>query len=369
MAFGWMGCPRFCVHQACGAVCAIHRNALAKNRVPLDRQSQALRQKSCMPSERTPPTPSSLFTIGALSQTLPTEHAAAQRVMQTSDAFFRKFVNIWLLITSTFLLYSYAWEKPSLYAACIAVGSGAIAKLGLHLGRIQLVRWLFVLPFVLALWIAPWWVNGIRTPLLVHMMMVLVLTGWTLGTRVMWAVASSFAALLLALWWSDQYALWLSPQDLRGADTWLAAWLFSLLVTSLLMSGLIGNYRTDVRREAALQSQLHSAVQFNALVIDSSPVPIRVFDTQGQCIAVNPAYAQLVGKSAPTLLAQSLYDNAMRTAGLTDDCLQALTTGQANQRAVEMTTIDGRTLYLDAHLVPFERAGQRHLLAHFIDQT
>jgi diguanylate cyclase (GGDEF)-like protein len=59
----------------------------------------------------------------------------------------------------------------------------------------------------------------------------------------------------------------------------------------------------------------------------------------------------------------------MQSSGLTAECLQVLRTGLASQREVPLTTKDGRMLWLQAHLVPFDRDGQRHLLAHFIDLT
>ena len=86
-------------------------------------------------------------------------------------------------------------------------------------------------------------------------------------------------------------------------------------------------------------------------------------------MAVNDAYAQLMGEPRDALLSQSLHDNAMQSSGLTAECLHVLETGASAQREVQLTTSDGRALWLGAHLVPFERDGQRHLLAHFIDLT
>lgn len=294
---------------------------------------------------------------------------AAQRVIHTSDAFFRKFINLYLLFSVLLVLYSLVWSPPSLYVSFVGVGSSLLAHLCLRSGRIYLARWVFILPFFAALLITPWLVNGLRTPLLIHMMMFLVLTGWMLGARTMWVFAACFSGMLVLLWYAESLWLWRMPQPLRGIETWLLALQFGLIATGVIVSELVRNYRVDIDRESTWQSRLHSAMQFNALIIDSSPVPIRVFDPQGQCMAVNDACVQLLGQSRALLLTESLHDSAIHSAGLAAQCWQVLQTGQAAQQEVEATTSDGRTLWLRAHLVPFERHGQRHLLAHFIDLT
>lgn len=294
---------------------------------------------------------------------------ADQRVMHTSDALFRKFMRMWLVLTTLLCVYSAIWQPATLYATVICVVCSLLAKLALYRGYPCLARWVFITPFFIMLMIAPWLVNGVRTPLLMHMMLLLVFTGWMLGTRVMWVFASALFTMVLTLWYAESHQLWQPPQALRGIDMWLISQLFSILVMAVVMSELIHNYRIDIQREVTWQNRLHHAMQFNALIIDSSPVPIRVFGPHGECMAVNDAYAQLMGEPRDALLSQSLHDNAMQSSGLTAECLHVLETGASAQREVQLTTSDGRALWLGAHLVPFERDGQRHLLAHFIDLT
>ncbi len=294
---------------------------------------------------------------------------AAQRVIHTNDAFFRKFVSFWLFFCALIFVYTFFWEPASFYVGVIGVGSSLLAKFFLYRGQTYLARWVFITPFYIALLISPWLVNGIRTPLLIHMMIVLVLTGWMLGTRVMWFFTLSLSAMLMALWYAESSGIWAMPQALRGIDMWLISLQSSLIVAGVMVSELIRNYRVDIERETTWQQLLHNTLQFNALIIDSSPVPIRVFGPDGQCLAVNDAYAGLMGNTRENLLAQRLQDRAMKTSGLAEEGLQVLASGQPAEREVQVTNNAGRELWLKAHLVPFDRDGQRHLLAHFIDLT
>lgn len=294
---------------------------------------------------------------------------AVQRVIHTSDAFFRKFINVWLLLSTLLCTYTFLWEPNSRYAGIVCLACGLIAKVCLHFGYTTLVRWTFITPFFMLLLTAPWMINGIRTPLLTHSVLLLIFTGWMLGTRVMWCFAITLSTSVFALWYAESNDLWQMPQDLRGVDLYLITLQFSLILTAVVLSVLIRNYRVDIQREATLQQRFQHTMQFNALIIDASPVPIRVFGPQGHCMAVNQAYAQLLGQNREMLLAKNLHETAMESSGLTQECLQVLHTGRPAQREVQVTTTDGRTLWLKAHLTPFERDAQRHLLAHFIDLT
>lgn len=292
---------------------------------------------------------------------------ASQRVIHTSDAFFRRFVPIWIIFSGVLSLYTYVWEPDSFYAGLVSLMGGLLVLIALQSQRAIWVRWLFITPIYLTLMIAPWWVNGVRTPLLMHMMLLLIFTGWLLGTRAMWFIALSLSTMVMAVWYSESRGLWQPPQDLRGIDMWVLSLQFSLLLTPVVLSRFIHNYRVDLQREVTLQHRLQTAMQFNALIIESSPVPIRVFGPQGQCVAVNGAYTRLMGQSADTLLGQSLYDNTLQGAVLTAECQQVLESGQSAEHEVQITTVGGHELWLHAQLIAFEREGQRHLLAHFVD--
>lgn len=293
----------------------------------------------------------------------------AQRVIHTSDAFFRQFIHVWLAYSALLTGYTYVWEPDSLYAGLVSAACGILAKVFLHQGYTTLVRWLFITPCFIMLMVAPWLVNGIRTPLLMHAIPLLIFTGWMLGTRALWSFALGLSANGLAIWYAERYGLWQMPQALREIDMWLIALQISLILSTTVMAVLLRNYQADIQRESTWQNRLQQAMQLNALVIDSSPVPIRVFGPQGQCLAVNDAYAKLMGQSRATLLTENLWHHAMPITVLTQACLQALETGQAAHSEIEVTTTDGRILWLGVHLEVFDREGQRHLLAHLMDLT
>ena len=322
------------------------------------------------------------------------EQSPEQRVISTSDAFFRRFLMLWIACAALASLYAFFWAPGALYASVIALLSGMASKTCLHTGRTTTARWLFVLPMALTTMLAPWWINGIRTPVLANMAMLLVLAGWMLGRRAMWCMAVAFFVSLTTMWWAEMRGLWVMPVSLRNTEMWLIVLSASMFACVLATSELIGNYLTDMRRESAWQERLQSSLQFASMVIDRSPVPIRVFNHTGACVAVNEAYVQLMGEQRADLMQQNLRDAALHaymhlmgnvqsvaqstsvkatgqpsTPILLADCLQVLDNGEPVLKEVQVQTQDGRQLWLQAHLVPFERQGHRHLLAHFMDIT
>lgn len=294
----------------------------------------------------------------------------ALRVMHTSDLFLGNFLTLWLFFCITLGIYSHIRAPEGRYIAIIGSFAGIAAQFTLYSGRTVAARWIFILPVVITVATAPWMLNGIRTPVISNMPLLLILTGWMLGRRAMLLVGGGFIVALVSMWAIEALGWWNMPVPLRGPDTWLMVFAFNLTACAIVMAVLIGNYQADMQRESACQERLTTALQFSSLVIDCSPVPIRVFDRIGRCIAVNEAYAQLIGVSRSQLMTESLHDVAMqKTSGLAEDCKRALETGQPLQKEIQAETNNGRSLWLQAHLVPFDSDGQRHLLAHFIDLT
>lgn len=293
----------------------------------------------------------------------------AQRVMHTSDAFFRKAIKLYLWFSIVLTVYTVVWEPASMAVSLIGIVSSLLAHVSLARGKHTLARWAFLLPFFLTALIQPWLVNGIRTPLLVHCVLLLVITGWMLGTRVMWMYVAAMSVQLLALHQAEASGWWQPPLPLRDGSIWWTSFQFSLLMTATMLSELLKNYRVDMQRENTWHLRLRSALEFNTLIQESSPVPIRVFGPEGQCMAVNRAYCELMGRKREPLLAQKLQDRSMQSAPLTAECLQALRTGMPYELEAHIQRSDGQDLWLHVHMVPFERDGLPHLLVHYMDMT
>lgn len=311
-----------------------------------------------------------IFDVDRGGENIASGKTPALRVMHTSDVFLGNFLTLWLVFCIILGIYAHIRAPEGLYIAVITSFAGIAAQLILHSGRTVAARWIFVLPVAVTVATAPWMLNGIRTPVITNMPLLLILTGWMLGRRAMLFVGGGFVAVLVSLWMAESQGWWHMPVPLRGPDTWLMVFAFNLTACAIVIAVLIGNYQADMQRESACQERLVAALQFSSLVIDRSPVPIRVFDSLGRCIAVNEAYAQLIGVSHAQLMTESLHDVAMqKTSGLAHDCKRALETGQPLQKEIQAETNSGQLLWLQAHLVPFDNDGQRHLLAHFIDLT
>lgn len=320
-----------------------------------------------------PPTPErqnwldnfNTFALRASNSRHPATH-----VIQTSESFLRRFLRGWLIYSAGLCVALWLLVPAATYMAVVCLVAGLGANWALRDQRPTLARWLFISPCVAAVCVAPWLVSGIRTPILQSVPTLLLLAGWMLGRRTMMGLAGLFSGLLLALACLEFTGLWQAPVQMRSIGTWWAVLGFNLLTMALVLWALLGQYLTDLEQENQWHQHVHEVLQLSSLVIDRSPVPMRVFDQHGNCVAVNEAYAHMVNARREELLQENLHDPSLhQVADLSAECLQVLATGQPIQRELQAKSHDGRALWLEAHLSPFEQQGKRLVLLHALDIT
>lgn len=257
-----------------------------------------------------------------------------------------------------------------MYGATVTMGVAAAARYALHRGSFQLARWLFIVPVCMALVVLVPLLNGIRSPILVSVPMLVLMAGWLLGRRAMWQVTAFFITAFVLMWQVEVQGWWVMKTPFRPIDVWIIVWLFIIGLTAIITHSLIRNHEMDFLREAHLLDQLASALDFTESVLQRSPVPMRIFDRSGQCIQVNDAYARLVGVDRQTLLAQNFHAIEMWSeSGLADDAQRALQGLQPAHRELAVRTSTGLELWLEMHLLPIEAQGERKLLVQVVDMT
>ena len=115
---------------------------------------------------------------------------------------------------------------------------------------------------------------------------------------------------------------------------------------------------------------LSEALAFNEAVLLNSPLPMGVYAANGPCVQANEAFAQLVGTSRETLLAQNFHQiRVWQETGLLADCLRALAQQRSQQREVHGVTSCGKELWLECRILPTLLNDQNHLLVQFVDLT
>jgi len=117
-------------------------------------------------------------------------------------------------------------------------------------------------------------------------------------------------------------------------------------------------------------SELTEALKFNESVLLNSPLPMAVYDENGQCVMVNDAFAALVGARREQLLAQNFNQiESWKKTTLLGDALAALKFHSPEQRECHLLTSFGKSIWIEYRILPQFLKGKRHLLIQFFDLT
>jgi len=298
------------------------------------------------------------------------ELTAQDRVVATSDRFFRRFVDIWILIAIALWAFEVSALSSIQYPSYIMLAAGLPARISIAAGRIKLARYLITVPVIGAVMVLPFFLNGVRTPVIGNMPLIIVLAGWILGRR-----AALFLTALLVLSVSADWLVeaegWLVPSTpLRGPLVWWMVWAFTTAITGVVVWYLMGSAIAIQAQEIEINRKLSSMIRFNETILLNSPLPMGVYDAKGQCVRANEAYAQLVGATRDTLLAQNFHTiESWRRFGLNEDGMAALAQNRPQRREGPMTTSFGKQLWLECRILPIEIDGEGHILAQFVDLT
>jgi diguanylate cyclase (GGDEF)-like protein/PAS domain S-box-containing protein len=115
-------------------------------------------------------------------------------------------------------------------------------------------------------------------------------------------------------------------------------------------------------------SNLADALAFNETVLYSSPIPVGVYSVTGQCVLANHAYANFVGLTKESLLAQNFNDiESWKQSNLLKDCIAALETHNPQKNETSVISSGGEAVWFEYHIIPTVLKGSPHLLIQFFD--
>jgi diguanylate cyclase (GGDEF)-like protein len=186
--------------------------------------------------------------------------SAADRVMSSSDRFFKRFINLWIVVGLGMWVVEAELTPTVQYPAIIALLSGVASRLVIWTGSIRIARYVFLFPLCIAVLVIPLTLSGVRTPILAFMTTLLILVGWMLGRRIMVAVAVMFALAIGLYWSAETHGWWAFRQGFRPSEVWGLAWTTVICLGGITMWSLIGHYETNVNHELELQQQLAQAL-------------------------------------------------------------------------------------------------------------
>lgn len=306
----------------------------------------------------------------------------AERVAGTSDRFLVTFIDLWLFLAVVLWLFQTITMPAIQYPSLIMLVAGIPARLALRAKRVTLARYLFMVPLCLGVVIVPLFTNGVRTPVMANMPMLVLLAGWLLGRRAAAVTALVFGIATFFYWLAEAQGWWVLATPLRTPDVWAMVWVSMTALTAITVWSLIASYEANFTLEFELQGRLTqalldatsahqrlaSASQFNEAILLNSPLPMSVYAATGQCVEVNDAYCDLAGASREEMLAQNFREiESWHGSGLFESCQTALTSNLPQRHEMHLVTSFGKEVFVECRILPTLIHEQQHLLLQMVD--
>ena len=126
----------------------------------------------------------------------------------------------------------------------------------------------------------------------------------------------------------------------------------------------------DITERKLAESRLAELSELNQQIIDSSPVGICIYRSDGQCVVVNQSASRIVGTSRELLLQDNFNAiDSWKETGLLDVALDTLSTGRPNSCSINITTSPGKDLWMSVLFNRITWKGEPHLLSMVTDTT
>jgi PAS domain S-box-containing protein len=126
----------------------------------------------------------------------------------------------------------------------------------------------------------------------------------------------------------------------------------------------------DITERLRAMAQLEDALSFARTLLEASPVGMKAFDAQGNCIAVNEAALRIVGGTREQNLAQNYHTMPSWVAsGIAPHAERAIRDNCVLTYETQTMTAFGKMIWASVQLVPYTFADQPHLLLVIEDIT
>ncbi len=127
---------------------------------------------------------------------------------------------------------------------------------------------------------------------------------------------------------------------------------------------------TDITNRKSAEARTNDALAFAQTVLHSTPVGVAAYRSDGRAVIANAALARIIGTDVAGLLRQNFREiPSWREHGLLAAAENALATGREVVRSGHYVSTFGRDLWLEERFVPFNYAGEQHLLLLVTDET
>ena len=183
-----------------------------------------------------------------------------QQVAATSDRFFCRFVDIWIVFAVVLWIFLSLTMPHVQYSSYAMFAAGLPAKIAIHMGRMRLARYLLLAPMCAFVLLTPLFVNGVRTPVWANIPVILLFVGWMLGRRQMAILVLVFVSSIVGYWLAEAQGILTLTMPLRLPNVWAMVWSFGAVMVGIVVWSLIGNYEVNFNQEIQTQRQLTEQV-------------------------------------------------------------------------------------------------------------
>ena len=179
---------------------------------------------------------------------------ARTRVAAAGDLFFRRFVDLWILMGIALKLWQFSVTPMYQNSSTVMIAVGILARLMILCGGQQLARYGFIVATAIGIAAIPIIANGVMAPSIGLTTVVTLLAGWMLGRRAMLVLTGFFCACVIVYNLNDSHGWW---HPMRATpEVWPTIWISMLVLAAVTIWTLIGNYEAIHDEEAKLRSQL-----------------------------------------------------------------------------------------------------------------
>jgi two-component system cell cycle sensor histidine kinase/response regulator CckA len=127
---------------------------------------------------------------------------------------------------------------------------------------------------------------------------------------------------------------------------------------------------TDIHERKSSEARIMDALGFAKTILNSSPIGVLVYGSDGRTVTVNEAAAQLAGTDVSGLLRQNFREMASwRRYGLLAAAEEALATGKQVVHRGPFESSFGRSGWIEARFKPFYYQDSTHLLLLVTDES
>ena len=127
---------------------------------------------------------------------------------------------------------------------------------------------------------------------------------------------------------------------------------------------------TDITEQKKSENISKSVAKLNESIINSSPLGIAIYNSDGNCVIANTAAARVIGGTKAQMLKQNYHQlDSWKESGLYDVVLCSIQENANKEHEIYVETTFGKVCALYIRLVPITFDDELHLLAMFEDIT